>query len=178
MLNGNRTRRILDEYKDLRDNPILNSSININLENQINPFIWKVVLIGPPDTPYNRGLFIISIQFPDNYPYSPPKIKFKTPIYHVNVNSGGGLSQEIGKPMLSILRLWKPEYKIKDVLVSVYSLFYMNNNDCAFSPSMSEELRNNKPLYEEKIKYFTRKYADITRGANENLSNWDFTYNN
>ena len=38
----------------------------------------------------------------------------------------------------------EPEYKVKDVLISIYSLFYMNNISCPFSPNMADELRNNK----------------------------------
>ena len=42
---------------------------------------------------------------------------------------------------------------------------------------MAEEYRNNKSLYEEKIKYFTRKYANPINYRRE-YDNWDFTYNN
>ena len=66
MINGNRAIKISDEHKDLQENPNINLRIMVNLEDVNNPFIWKVTLIGPPDTPYNGGLFILSIQFPDN----------------------------------------------------------------------------------------------------------------
>ena len=53
----------------------------------------------------------------------------------------------------------------------------MNNIDCAFSSDMAEEFRNNKSLYEKKIKYFTRKYTAQMISYRE-YDNWDFTYNN
>ena len=54
----------------------------------------------------------------------------------------------------------------------------MNNIDCAFSSDMAEEFRNNKSLYEEKIKYFTRKYANPMINNYKKYDNWDFIYNN
>ena len=95
----------------------------------------------------------------------------------MNVRSRADGNSSLGEPNLNILNQWKPEFKVKDILVSIYSLFYMNNIDCAFSSDMAEEFRNNKSLYEEKTKYFTKKYADLWLGYRE-YENWDFTYNN
>ena len=95
----------------------------------------------------------------------------------MNVRSREDGSGSLGEPNLNILNQWKPEFKAKDILVSIYSLCYMNNIDCAFSSDMAEEFRNNKSLYEEKVKYFTQKYANPMIG-NREYNNWDFTYNN
>ena len=43
---------------------------------------WSGTLVGPSDTPYEGGIFQLEITFPEEYPYKPPKIIFKTPIYH------------------------------------------------------------------------------------------------
>eukprot|EP00392_Amoebophrya_sp_AT5.2_P018258 g18763.t1 len=37
---------------------------------------WEGVIMGPEDTPYQKGVYRISIDIPDDYPYSPPKMKF------------------------------------------------------------------------------------------------------
>ena len=173
-----RYRRIREEYTDIINNPILNLTITVTLPNENNICNWEIVMIGPPDTPYKGGLFLINLYFPDNYPGEPPNVKFVTPIYHVNVNSVGrnALNQDIGETSLNITHFyhWNRERKVRDILISLYSLFYMNKVDCNFSFEMSEELRNNKALYEEKVRYFTEKYAN-DRGF-RNLQNWDFTY--
>ena len=49
---------------------------------------WKVTFLGPKDTYYNRGLFFAEVIFPKLSPKEAPKIIFKTPIYHPNVNMG------------------------------------------------------------------------------------------
>ena len=39
--------------------------------------------------PYNKGAFRIEINFPAEYPFKPPKINFKTKIYHPNIDEKG-----------------------------------------------------------------------------------------
>ena len=51
----------------------------------------------------------------------------------------------------------------------------MHKIDSAYSLEMGDELRNNKTLYEEKIRYFTHKYANPSTDFNA-VQNWDFTY--
>ena len=181
MLNIERLRtinKIKEEFRDININPILNIRAAFGLQDENNLFEWRLSIIGPRDTPYNGGLFYLTLKFPENYPSYPPKVTFDTPIYHMNVASiGYQYTPILGEPNLNILNQWKPEFKVKDILVSIYSLFYMNNIDCKLSNVMTEEFKNNKSLYEEKIKYFTRKYADPMIGYKK-YDNWDFTYNN
>ena len=180
MVNIERLRvinKLKEEYMDINNNPILNIVATVGLPDENNLFEWRLSIIGPRDTPYNGGLFYLTLKFPENYPSYPPKVTFDTPIYHINVASIGGGSI-LGEPAsLTILRAWSPNFKVRDIIISIYSLFYMNNIDCELSHVMAEEFRNNKPLYEEKIKYFTRKYANPMIGHNK-YDNWDFTYNN
>lgn len=47
-------------------------------------------LMGPPNTPYEGGHFQLEIIIPDSYPFSPPKIRFITKIWHPNISSVTG----------------------------------------------------------------------------------------
>jgi ubiquitin-conjugating enzyme (huntingtin interacting protein 2) len=38
---------------------------------------------GAEGTPYENGIFVIDIDIPNGYPFEPPKMKFKTKIWHV-----------------------------------------------------------------------------------------------
>ena len=41
---------------------------------------WHFTVRGPPDTPFENGLFHGAIYVPDTYPWGPPKVEFFTVI--------------------------------------------------------------------------------------------------
>lgn len=61
------------------------------------------VLPTQDNPPYNRGAFRIEINFPAEYPFKPPKITFKTKIYHPNIDEKG----QICLPIIQAEN-WKP----------------------------------------------------------------------
>lgn len=72
---------------------------------------------GPPETPYEGGVFTLDISIGDNYPFKPPLVKFVTRIWHPNVSSATGAI------CLDILKdQWAASMTLRTVLISVQAL--------------------------------------------------------
>jgi ubiquitin-conjugating enzyme E2 G1 len=61
-------------------------------------FRWRVTLIGPPRSAYEGGVFPILIEFPHEFPNSPPQMRFLCPMYHPNVRETGEICISILHP--------------------------------------------------------------------------------
>ena len=177
-------KRIKEEYKDSNRNPVGNIGFTVGLYDENNIFEWLVSLLGPKDSSYKGGLFYMMIKFPVNYPEIPPEICFENPIYHINVNPfkpNKDGDESLGHVSLNILKYWKPEYTIKEVLTHLFVCLTRPNPDCSdnYGLERANEFRNNKALYDEKVKYFTKKYASPIDFKNYfNIdSDWDFSVN-
>ena len=170
---------IKKEYLDLSRNPISSLGFSVGLENQNNYRKWKFILLGPSDTSYKKGLFNLSIFFPNGYPNVAPEVCFITPIYHLNVNDKS--PSFYGAPPLGAINIiglgfWQPGYTLRELICSIYSLFYYVDINHSFDPLKVEEYRNDRPCYETKITHFTKKYANVISRTNylDSHNNWNF----
>lgn len=82
-------------------------------------FKWHVVIPGPDGTPYESGFFVLHYTFPRDYPFKPPRVYLKTPIYHSNVCPDGYLTPSMF-PLLG--DQWSPACKALDVAICVQSM--------------------------------------------------------
>uniref|UniRef100_A0A8D2B3L2 E2 ubiquitin-conjugating enzyme n=1 Tax=Sciurus vulgaris TaxID=55149 RepID=A0A8D2B3L2_SCIVU len=114
-------KRIQKELTDLQRDPPAQCSAGPVGDDL---FHWQATIMGPNDSPYQGGVFFLTIHFPTDYPFKPPKVAFTTKIYHPNINSNGSIC-------LDILRSqWSPALtvskgRISDMFHVPYSCFYL-----------------------------------------------------
>jgi ubiquitin-conjugating enzyme E2 G1 len=64
-----------------------------------NIYEWEVLLMISDDCNfYAGGFFRARLSFPEDYPHSPPKMRFETPIWHPNIYPDGNVCISILHP--------------------------------------------------------------------------------
>lgn len=144
------TSRIKEEYKLLTKDPPANCSAG---PDEDDLYHWTATIIGAESTPYHGGVFHLNIDFPEDYPFKPPKVRFTTRIYHPNINIGGGICLDILKDN------WSPALTISKVLLSICSLLDDPNPDDPLVPEIADVFKNNRVQYDMKAREWTQFYA-------------------
>ena len=169
--------RIKIEFDDINNNPLGEIGVTIGLNDENNIFRWSATLQGPRDTGYGGGIFLLDIKFPEDYPESPPVILFVTPIYHLNINSSSQTGISVGKVYCNSINNWKNYFTIRKIFPEIFVLLYRNNPDCGYDSEKNKEFRLNRSLFEQKVKYFTKKYATPQYfGKIQKGIDWIFNY--
>ncbi|KAI9297400.1 putative ubiquitin conjugating enzyme E2, partial [Neoconidiobolus thromboides FSU 785] len=109
---------------------------------------------GPPDTPYETGHFLLQLLLSKNYPFEPPKVQFKTFIYHPNIDDKGRICLDLLKS-----GTWSSASNIQSTLMTIYSLLRNPNPDDPLSIEAANEYKRERYIFDKKAMEFTKKYA-------------------
>lgn len=144
-------KRIKKELEDIQNNPPYNCSAGPIDDDDL--FKWQATIMGPENSPYESGVFYLNIEFPNDYPFKPPKIFFKTKLYHCNVNSSGGICLDILKEQ------WSPALTLSKILLSICSLMDDPNPNDPLVPEIANLYLTNKEQHDKMAKIYTMRYA-------------------
>ncbi|KAK8891059.1 hypothetical protein M9Y10_028264 [Tritrichomonas musculus] len=106
---------------------------------KINPvnrdiFALDCIIPGPEGSIWEKGEFVLQINFPKDFPENPPEAHFIPPIFHPNVNEqNGNLSLELLDP-----QKWKKETTMTDILLSAQKLLDNPNTESAVNNSAKD----------------------------------------
>lgn len=180
-----KTKRILNELKELQE------SVEIFKESGIHYYfndenIEKVyiMLLGPEDTPYEKGFYFFTLEYPENYPMVPPNMKFCTngSLFNylqkpIKIRFNPNLYTS-GKVCLSMLNTWKgpgwvPTNTVSNILVAIQALVFNQEplrNEPGFENSDSKEIN----LYNEVISFSNIKISVCDQLNTTNLGDFEY----
>jgi len=138
-------KRIVLDYKDLLNDPIENIYYYAEEDNMYKGY---AVIIGPKDTPYENGFYFFEFHFPENYPFSPPKVKFQNYDGFTRFNPNLYIN---GYVCLSILNTWEGEkwsscQSIRSILLTLSSI--LNDSPLLNEPGFTVDHPNLKEYNE------------------------------
>ncbi|WIA17879.1 hypothetical protein OEZ85_009379 [Tetradesmus obliquus] len=116
-----------------------------------------VQLQGPPDSPYELGLFKLSVAVPDRYPFEPPKVQFTTPVYHPNIDAQGRICLDyLNMPPKGS---WGPAMDLYRVLVAIRQLLAEPNPRDPLEVAIAEEYVSQPEVFKAKARQHVARYA-------------------
>ncbi len=111
-----------------------------------NIMVWQAVIFGPDETPWEGGTFNLLLEFSEDYPNKPPKVRFVSRVFHPNVYADGQICLDI------LQSQWSPIYDVAALLTSIQSLLCDPNPN---SPANSEAARlysENRAEYDKRVR--------------------------
>ena len=157
-------RATLRVQKELRDFKKCQESEDFQLKIEPKDDNFMVLtgeLVGPPDTPYEGGTFVLDIKLPQDYPMAPPKISFVTKVWHPNINS------QYGQICLdTLINRWAASLTLRTVLLTIQLLLSSAHGDGAYDFDAGRQFRKSRELFNRTARHWTNVYA---RGPNREI---------
>jgi ubiquitin-conjugating enzyme E2 C len=114
-------------------------------ESDSDMFRWIGTIEGPRDSVYDKLKFKVLIEFPDDYPYDPPYIRFTSPMWHPNIDN-------LGHICLDILQdRWSAVYTTQTVLISLQSLLETPNTLSPMNPTAARQWDNDMDAFRAQV---------------------------
>jgi len=135
-------RRLTKDYKALKKDPP--SGITA-APTSTDFLLWHAVIFGPPETPFEDGAFNLTLEFTEEYPTKPPKVKFVTEIFHPNVYADGSICIDI------LQDKWTAVYQVSGLLTSIQSLLDEPNPKSPANKVAADLYVENRIEYEKRV---------------------------
>ncbi|KAL0215136.1 hypothetical protein P9112_007320 [Eukaryota sp. TZLM1-RC] len=91
---------------------------------------WSGMIVGPENTVFDMRIYSLTLHCDNNYPNSPPSVRFITRINLNCVDSSGNVITS----KLPVLKNWKPDYTLETVLNGIRDTMRQSPNKSASQP--------------------------------------------
>ncbi|KAI9693328.1 MAG: Ubiquitin-conjugating enzyme 13 [Bathelium mastoideum] len=160
-------KRIVKETERLMAEPVPGISA---VPHEDNLRYFDVTVEGPSQSPYEGGIFKLELFLPDDYPMTPPKIRFLTKIYHPNIDKLGRICLDVLKSKLASLTRenvnrshsignWSPALQIRTILLSIQALLGAPNPDDPLANDVAQHWKENQNAAIQTARDWTQQYA-------------------
>ena len=153
---------LMKQLKDLNKRPV--EGFSAGLKDDDDPFVWEIMIMGPPDTPYEGGFFQAEMNFPKEYPNMPPTLRFISDIVHPNVYPDGKVCMSILHPpgedqwgYESASERWLPLHTVESILLSLISMISSPNDDSPANIDAAKMKREDFEQYRKKVQRIVRR---------------------
>jgi ubiquitin-protein ligase len=144
--------RVNKEIKECEEN-----GINITYD-ESNITTLSCTLLGIEGTDYESGKFKLEAIFPNNYPFSPPEIKFKCKMFHPNISMSGLICLDI------LSNKWSPALSFYKVLLSLQLLLSDPNPDSPLNSKAASLYNTDRDEYKKTCqKYIMEENSKIEK---------------
>jgi len=151
-----------NQLKRIYSEPVEGFTVEVPDENNLTE--WKIYLEGPKETPYEGGVFQMVMNFPADYPMSPPTLRFVSEFWHPNVYPDGRVCISILHPPIADEmsgelpeERWLPTQTVPTVILSIMSLLSDPNFSSPANVDASVELRKDKEAFGKRVKRLVEK---------------------
>lgn len=122
-ISKNTMSRLIKDVRQILKNPLTENGIYY-IHDDADMMKGYALIIGPEDTPYFGGNYFFELDYPSDYPHSPPKVTYWTNGNNIRFNPNLYTS---GKVCVSILNTWSGEQwsscqNISSVLLTLCTL--------------------------------------------------------
>ena len=113
---------------------------------------WECGIPGKEKTPWEGGLFKLSMRFSEDYPSTPPDCKFTPVIFHPNIYPSGTVCLDI------IGKHWKPSITIREILLGIQYLLNNPEPGDAAQTKPADLYKSNREAYNSRIREEAKKH--------------------
>ncbi|KAG9665122.1 hypothetical protein KCU95_g2581, partial [Aureobasidium melanogenum] len=149
-----RASRLLVEMRNMAADPHPMYDCYVS---EADMFFWKIVIEGPPETPYEGCNFLLYLEMPENFPAFPPKGRFVTPVFHPNINRHGRICHSIFD------RDWTTDTTLKSVLDTVYGLLLQAEAGDAVHTTVTLGFHHDEVAFAEEARRHANKHGSKSR---------------
>lgn len=161
MANAVAIKRLTSEFMKLVDDPVP-GIVARPVDEAAMGGRWSFALVGPPDSAYEGGVFTGFLDFPADYPHSPPKMRFDPPITHPNVYATGDRRGEVcisilhaGADRYGYERLeerWSPVHGVRSILLSVTTMLADVNIESPANIDAAKLYSRDRPAFQAVVR--------------------------